>query len=40
MDPENRPADWKEQMNRWERFHYARVAVIIAAFALLVAALT
>ncbi|MGK4585989.1 anthrone oxygenase family protein [Kitasatospora sp. HPMI-4] len=37
--PENRPADWKEQMNRWDRFHYARVAVIIAAFALLVAAL-
>ena len=37
--PENRPADWKEQMNRWERFHYARVAVIIAAFALLAAAL-
>lgn len=38
--PENRPADWKEQMNRWDRFHYVRVAVIIAAFALLVAALT
>jgi uncharacterized membrane protein len=37
--PENRPADWKEQMRRWERFHYVRVAVIIAAFALLVAAL-
>ncbi|MFH9727857.1 anthrone oxygenase family protein [Streptomyces sp. NPDC017254] len=37
--PENRPADWKEQMNRWDRFHYARVAVIIAAFTLLVAAL-
>ncbi|WP_340683482.1 DUF1772 domain-containing protein [Amycolatopsis coloradensis] len=37
---ENRPADWKEQMNRWDRFHYARVAVIIAAFALLVAALS
>ncbi|MFD6067380.1 anthrone oxygenase family protein [Amycolatopsis lurida] len=36
---ENRPADWKEQMNRWDRFHYARVAVIIAAFALLVTAL-
>ncbi|WP_328540546.1 DUF1772 domain-containing protein [Streptomyces sp. NBC_00344] len=34
------PADWKEQMNRWDRFHYVRVAVIIAAFALLVAALT
>ncbi|MEE4420689.1 DUF1772 domain-containing protein [Streptomyces bugieae] len=37
--PENRPADWKEQMNRWDRFHYVRVAVIIAAFTLLVAAL-
>ncbi|MEU4622048.1 DUF1772 domain-containing protein [Actinoplanes sp. NPDC023801] len=36
--PENRPADWKQQMNRWDRFHYVRVAVIIAAFALLVAA--
>ncbi|MFJ4600845.1 MULTISPECIES: DUF1772 domain-containing protein [Streptomyces] len=37
--PENRPADWKEQMNRWDRYHYVRVAVIVAAFALLVAAL-
>jgi uncharacterized membrane protein len=37
--PENRPADWKHQMNRWDRLHYVRVAVIIAAFALLVAAL-
>ncbi|MEV7021787.1 DUF1772 domain-containing protein [Kitasatospora sp. NPDC093558] len=37
--PENRPEDWKEQMNRWDRYHYARVAVIIAAFALLVTAL-
>ncbi|MFD4708784.1 anthrone oxygenase family protein [Streptomyces sp. NPDC058430] len=37
--PENRPEDWKEQMNRWDRWHYVRVAVIIAAFALLVAAL-
>ncbi len=37
--PENRPADWKEQSNRWDRYHYVRVAVIIAAFALLVAAL-
>ena len=37
--PENRPADWKEQMNRWDRFHYVRVAVIVAAFALLAAAL-
>ena len=37
--PETRPEDWKEQLNRWLRFHYVRVAVIIAAFALLVAAL-
>lgn len=33
------PADWKQQINRWDRFHYVRVAVIIAAFALLVGAL-
>ncbi|MFF3851096.1 anthrone oxygenase family protein [Streptomyces sp. NPDC002328] len=33
------PADWKQQTKRWDRFHYVRVAVIIAAFALLAAAL-
>ena len=38
--PENRPADWKAQMTRWDRYHYVRVAVIIAAFALLATALT
>ncbi|MEU6555255.1 DUF1772 domain-containing protein [Streptomyces sp. NPDC046915] len=38
--PENRPEDWKEQLNRWDRWHYVRVAVIIGAFTLLVAALT
>ncbi|GHF70968.1 membrane protein [Kitasatospora xanthocidica] len=38
--PENRPADWKEQLNRWDRYHYVRIAVIITAFTLLVAALT
>ncbi|WP_267714358.1 DUF1772 domain-containing protein [Streptomyces sp. CoH17] len=37
--PENRPADWKEQMNRWDRYHYVRVAVIVAAFVFLVTAL-
>ncbi|WP_055598649.1 DUF1772 domain-containing protein [Streptomyces aureus] len=37
--PENRPADWKKQLRRWNRYHYIRVAVIIAAFTLLVAAL-
>ena len=36
--PDNRPADWKQQLNRWERLHYVRVAVLIAAFALLVTA--
>ncbi|MFE4856237.1 anthrone oxygenase family protein [Streptomyces sp. NPDC056670] len=36
---ENRPADWKDQMKRWDRYHYVRVAVIVAAFALLVTAL-
>jgi uncharacterized membrane protein len=36
---ENRPEDWKEQMNRWDRLHYVRVAILIAAFALLAAAL-
>lgn len=36
---ENLPEDWKQQMTRWDRYHYARVAVIIAAFALLAAAL-
>ncbi|MFI9605067.1 anthrone oxygenase family protein [Streptomyces sp. NPDC052043] len=38
--PENRPEGWKEQMNRWDRWHYVRVAVLIGAFTLLVAALT
>ncbi|GGY81212.1 DUF1772 domain-containing protein [Streptomyces omiyaensis] len=38
--PENRPADWKEQANRWDRYHYVRVAVVIGAFTLLVTALT
>jgi len=33
------PTDWKEQMTRWDRFHYVRVALIVAAFALLAAAL-
>ncbi|GAA4488663.1 DUF1772 domain-containing protein [Rhodococcus olei] len=37
--PETLPHDWKEQMGRWDRFHYARVAVIVAAFALLATAL-
>ena len=35
--PEDRPDDWKQQANRWDRLHHVRVAVIIAAFVLLVA---
>jgi uncharacterized membrane protein len=37
--PESRPADWKQQLDRWNRYHYVRLAVIMAAFALLAAAL-
>ncbi|MEU2681772.1 DUF1772 domain-containing protein [Streptomyces sp. NPDC007107] len=37
--PENRPADWREQLDRWNRYHYLRLAVILAAFTLLVTAL-
>ncbi|MEV6264810.1 DUF1772 domain-containing protein [Streptomyces sp. NPDC051784] len=37
--PENRPADWKQQTDTWDRYHYVRVAVLIAALVLLVAAL-
>ena len=38
--PDNRPDDWKQQMKRWDRYHYVRVAVIVGAFTLLVTALT
>ncbi|MEV6022828.1 DUF1772 domain-containing protein [Streptomyces sp. NPDC052036] len=33
------PADWKQQLGRWDRFHFVRVGVIVAAFVLLVVAL-
>ncbi|MDU0304308.1 MULTISPECIES: DUF1772 domain-containing protein [unclassified Streptomyces] len=36
--PENRPADWKQQQNRWARYHYGRLTVIAGAFALLAVA--
>ncbi|MEU4010005.1 DUF1772 domain-containing protein [Streptomyces pseudogriseolus] len=36
--PENRPADWRDQLNRWARYHYGRLALIAAAFALLAVA--
>ncbi|HET8795924.1 MAG TPA: DUF1772 domain-containing protein [Arthrobacter sp.] len=36
--PGQAPADWKQQRARWDFYHHFRVAVIIAAFALLVIA--
>lgn len=32
------PADWRQQIGRWDSFHYARVGIIVLAFVLLVAA--
>ena len=37
---DNHPDDWREQNQRWDRLHYLRVAVIIAAFALVAVAVT
>ncbi|MFG3113507.1 anthrone oxygenase family protein [Streptomyces sp. NPDC048197] len=34
------PADWKQQVGRWDRFHYVRVAIIVLAFVLFTIALT
>ena len=31
---DNHPADWREQDQRWDRLHYARVAIIVAGFVL------
>jgi len=28
------PDDWREQQQRWDRLHYARVAVLVAGFVL------
>jgi hypothetical protein len=36
--PATAPADWREQIGRWDRLHVGRVAVIVAAFVLLSAA--
>lgn len=32
------PANWRHQVGRWDRFHYARLAILIASFILLVVA--
>lgn len=31
---DDHPDDWREQHQRWDRLHYARVAIIVAAFVL------
>ncbi|MBZ2199694.1 DUF1772 domain-containing protein [Occultella gossypii] len=36
--PETAPADWREQVGRWDALHYVRVAIIVAAFTLLTVA--
>ncbi|GGF32926.1 DUF1772 domain-containing protein [Subtercola lobariae] len=36
--PDDHPADWREQLRRWDRLHYARVALIVAAFILVATA--
>jgi hypothetical protein len=37
---DNHPDDYREQTQRWDRLHYARVAVIVAAFVLVLVAAT
>jgi uncharacterized membrane protein len=36
----SRPADWKQQTHRWDRYHYLRVGVLVLAFALFAVALS
>ncbi|MHC1557775.1 anthrone oxygenase family protein [Actinomycetospora sp. C-140] len=37
---EDHPDDWREQHQRWDRLHHGRVAIIVAAFVLVVVAVT
>jgi hypothetical protein len=37
---DSHPDDWREQQQRWDRLHYARVAIIVAAFTLVAVAAT
>jgi uncharacterized membrane protein len=37
---DDHPADWREQERRWDRLHYVRVAIIVAAFVLIAVAAT
>jgi uncharacterized membrane protein len=33
------PADWREQLQRWDRLHYGRTALLVVAFVLVAAGL-
>ena len=37
---DSHPADWREQHQRWDRLHYARVAILITALVLTLVAVT
>jgi hypothetical protein len=37
---DDHPDDWREQQQRWDRLHYARVAIIVAASVLTLVAAT
>lgn len=37
---DDHPDDWREQQQRWDRLHYARVAIILAGFVLTLVAAT
>ena len=37
---DDHPDDWRQQQQRWDRLHYTRVAIILAAFALTLVAAT
>lgn len=38
--PDTAPADWREQVTRWDRWHLARLAGIVVAFVLVAVAAT
>ena len=37
---DDHPDDWREQQQQWDRLHYARVAILVAAFVLTLVAAT
>jgi hypothetical protein len=37
---ESHPDDWREQQQRWDKLHYARVTIIVATFVFISVAVT